>query len=94
MPTIEYASELRRDYRRIKKNPQYRGIDAWMSPVIDALLAGQQLSEPPTRDHALAGRWAGYRELHLRADLLLIYARSSTETLRLVRLGSHADLFG
>ncbi|MBN8909773.1 MAG: type II toxin-antitoxin system YafQ family toxin, partial [Rhodospirillales bacterium] len=46
------------------------------------------------RDHGLSGKWANHRECHLRPDLLLIYAKPSADVLRLVRLGSHSDLFG
>ena len=45
-------------------------------------------------DHALSGDWAGYRECHLKPDLLLIYRKPNAEVLRLARLGSHSELFG
>jgi len=40
------------------------------------------------------GEWADHRECHLRPDLLLIYRKPNPETLQLVRLGSHSELFG
>ena len=46
------------------------------------------------RDHALSGDWAGYRECHVKPDLLLIYRKVDQATLRLARLGSHSELFG
>jgi mRNA interferase YafQ len=46
------------------------------------------------RDHALSGNWSGHRECHARPDLLLIYEKPNTTELRLLRLGSHSDLFG
>jgi mRNA interferase YafQ len=46
------------------------------------------------RDHDLSGDWAGYRECHIKPDLLLIYRKSDADTLRLARLGSHSELFG
>lgn len=33
-------------------------------------------------------------ECHLKSDLLLIYEKPDTESLRLIRLGSHSELFG
>jgi addiction module RelE/StbE family toxin len=33
------------------------------------------------------------RECHLKPDLLLVYKKPDDETLRLVRLGSHSELF-
>jgi mRNA interferase YafQ len=44
-------------------------------------------------DHALTGAWVGYRECHIRPDLLLIYRKPDAITLRLARLGSHSELF-
>ncbi|HMU31204.1 MAG TPA: type II toxin-antitoxin system YafQ family toxin, partial [Nitrospira sp.] len=43
--------------------------------------------------HDLSGDWAGYRECHIKPDLLLIYRKSDSDTLRLARLGSHSELF-
>ncbi|MBR5704857.1 MAG: type II toxin-antitoxin system YafQ family toxin [Deltaproteobacteria bacterium] len=45
------------------------------------------------RDHPLIGDWHGYRECHLKPDLLLIYKTSEAGVLWLARLGSHAELF-
>jgi mRNA interferase YafQ len=46
------------------------------------------------RDHSLSGDWSGYRECHVKPDLLLIYSKPDEDTLLLVRLGSHSELFG
>jgi mRNA interferase YafQ len=36
----------------------------------------------------------GYRECRVKPDLLLIYRKSNSDTLKLARLGSHSKLFG
>jgi mRNA interferase YafQ len=36
----------------------------------------------------------GYRECHIKPDLLPIYRKPDADTLRLARLGSHSELFG
>jgi len=64
-----------------------------VSTVVELLVSDQVLPEN-TRDHALTGDWAGYRECHLKPDLLLIYRKPEVDTLRLARLGSHSELFG
>ena len=64
-----------------------------MSTVVALLLSGQVLPEN-SRDHALSGDWVGYRECHIKPDLLLIYRKPDPDTLRLARLGSHSELFG
>jgi len=43
-------------------------------------------------DHPLSGEWAGFRDCHVKPDLVLIYEKPDDETLRLVRLGSHSEL--
>jgi mRNA interferase YafQ len=43
-------------------------------------------------DHALSNNWQGYRDCHIRPDLILIYAKPDDENLERVRLGSHAEL--
>ena len=45
------------------------------------------------RDHALSGEWSGFRECHFKPDLLLIY-ETGEDSIQLVRLGSHSELFG
>ena len=60
-----------------------------------ALLASLVEQEPLSarrRDHPLRGIWKGYREAHLEPDWLLIY-RVDGHELRLVRTGTHSDLF-
>jgi mRNA interferase YafQ len=43
-------------------------------------------------DHKLIGEFKGKRECHLAPDWLLIY-ESDQDSLTLVRMGSHAELF-
>lgn len=45
------------------------------------------------RDHALSGEWSCFRECHIKPDLLLIY-ETGEDSIQLVRLGSHSELFG
>ena len=46
------------------------------------------------KDHALHGQWEGFRECHIKPDLLLVYAYVGDDVLRLERLGSHSEIFG
>ncbi len=46
------------------------------------------------KDHALTGNWKGFRDCHIKPDLVLIYQIDiENTTLILARLGSHSDLF-
>ena len=44
-------------------------------------------------DHGLSGEWDGFRDCHVKPDLVLIYAQRG-DYLQLVRIGSHSELFG
>ena len=92
MRRIERSTAFKRDYRRVKAISRYRDVDERLITVLE-FLADDHPLPPRNRDHALAGNWAGYRDCHLRPNLLLIYAKPSVDVLRLVRLGSHTDLF-
>lgn len=45
-------------------------------------------------DHALGGEWKGFRDCHIKPDVVLIYLKKDDDILQLVRLSSHSDLFG
>jgi mRNA interferase YafQ len=93
MRTIERATAFKRDYKRVKSDSRHaRNIDALLIDVLGLLVVDQPLPEK-YRDHALSGEWKGYRDCHLKPDLLLIYSKPDIETLRLARLGSHSELF-
>ena len=44
------------------------------------------------KDHSLKGEWTGFREFHVSGDLLVIYAIENG-LLKLVRIGTHSELF-
>ena len=94
MRTIERSSAFKRDFKRTKAAPRHRNdLDSLLSTVVTRLATDHALPNK-NRDHGLSGEWAGYRECHIKPDLLLIYSKPGTDTLRLARLGSHSELFG
>lgn len=93
MRTIERSTTFKRDYKREAKGQHRNTLDENLTPVLVALVNDEPL-EPRYRDHDLSGDWAGYRECHVKPDLLLIYRKAGNDALRLARLGSHSELFG
>jgi mRNA interferase YafQ len=59
--------------------------------ALHALVSDTPLAQK-YRDHPLSGERSGFRDCHVRPDLVLIYERPDGQTLRLVRLGSHSEL--
>jgi mRNA interferase YafQ len=92
MRTIKRSSAFKRDYKRETRGRNGATLDNVMVGVLTALTNDQPL-DLRYSDHDLSGDWAGYRECHLKPDLLLIYRKADASTLRLARLGSHSELF-
>ncbi len=67
--------------------------DSVLNKVILSLRKKEPL-DPQFKDHDLGGRWKPYRECPLKPDLLLVcQIKKQENTLFLVRLGSHSELF-
>ena len=62
--------------------------------VIDTLAMGKKL-ESIFKDHALHGIFDGYRECHIRGNILLVYKIENKKLiLVLFDIGTHSQLFG
>ena len=93
MRTIERSSAFKRDYKRVKATPKHSNVDALLMAILALLVADHPLPAH-NRDHDLSGNWAGYRECHIKPDLLLIYKiENNNLVLVLINIGSHSDLF-
>ena len=93
MREVFRTAAFKRDYRRVLRSSHGVHVRDTLSRVVE-LLADDRPLPPSYADHPLKGPWRGYRECHLRPNLLLIYGKADASTLQLARLGSHAQLFG
>jgi mRNA interferase YafQ len=91
MRTISRPRTFKQDYKRVSAGSPGDSLDSLLNQAVAALVADLPLPAR-FRDHALAGRWKGYRDCHIRGDLVLIYRKPDDATLELVRLGSHSEL--
>jgi len=87
------TSQFKTDKRRIKRSGRYE----WekMRQVVKELMNDRPLPRKH-RDHELSGDYAGVRECHVEADWLLIYDKEGplhSGILRLIRAGTHSELF-
>ena len=87
---VKFTTAFKKSYKLMKK----RGLDiSELDKVVDLLREGNTLDER-YRDHALSGKYVGFRECHIKPDWLLVYLiENNILTLTLVDTGSHSDIF-
>ena len=92
MRTISRTAKFKKDYKREAKGQHRATLDADLLAAISLLATDQPMPER-FHDHPLTGEYTNHRECHLKPDLLLIYKKQDELTLRLVRVGSHSEVF-
>jgi len=88
--TIRPSSQFKKDLKKIRHDKRVLDeVDA-----IIKMLAQENSLPAKNRDHELiGGEYHGYRECHVRPDLLLVYrVTKSILELYLLRIGSHSEL--
>lgn len=88
MRTITRTKQFKKDFKKLQK----RGKN--LDKLLKVVLTLQQQGElpPKNKPHILSGDWANFWECHIEPDWLMIYLIDELD-LRLVRTGTHADLF-
>lgn len=90
MLEIRRTMQFKKDLKRIIKQRKDLNL---LEEIVQQLQKSLSL-KPKHRDHLLIGEWNGYRKCHINPDWLLIYkVDEDLELLRLIRTGSHSDLF-
>ena len=93
MLTIRFSAKFKKDFKKIKKQPDSGYDEDEFKAILEDLQAGNPLDEKYL-DHPLQGEYKGSRECHLKPDLLLIYEiHDDILELLLMRIGSHSELF-
>ena len=94
MRRIEKTTRFKRAMRRVEMSGRYtRAIKDRLMPALRCLAQDIPL-DYSYYDHPLHGDMEGFRECHIKPDLLLVYRYEGDDVLWLERLGSHAELFG
>lgn len=85
---------LKREKKFINDLSKVRLSDSEFNKMIEyfSLLANDKPLPPSANDHALIGEYADTREFHIGGDKLVIYLIKDDE-IRLLRIGTHAQLF-
>lgn len=88
MREIERTHQFKRDLKLARR----RGKKLERLAAIIEMLAKDEPLPARHRPHRLIGDMEGYWECHVEPDYLLVY-EYLPDTLMLVRLGTHSDLF-
>ena len=89
MRKLKQTSQFKNDLKRIQNNPKKI---ASLQLVLERLQATGEVPQE-YNPHSLIGGYKGYMECHVENDLLLIWFDESKELIKLIRLGTHSELF-
>lgn len=92
---MNYKVSTTRQFEKDVKLAKKRGLAiAKLVAIVETLSQGKRLP-PKCSDHPLRGDFEGKRECHVQPDWLLVYSKDERiRLLKLIRTGTHSDLFG
>ncbi len=89
MNTLKLTSQFKKDLKRYKHKPEV--IDK-LEEILKLLVKNLPIPDA-NRPHVLTGNYRGYMECHVESDTLLIWWNRDTGVIKLVRFGTHSELF-
>ena len=89
MFVLKMTSQFKKDLKKIKNNPHK------IQNLKQVLLNLEENGVVPSEyyPHKLTGNYSAYMECHVENDMLLIWIDADENIIKLVRLGSHSELF-
>ena len=89
MKELIYTTQFKKDLKKIQNNPKR------IAEVKKALKTLKESGILPKEylPHKLEGIYKGCMECHIEGDLLLIWLDPKTNIIKLIRLGSHSEVF-
>lgn len=90
MLSVRITVRFRKSLKRVSRSGSFDRIK--LEKIVQKLSHEEGLGKS-CQDHSLTGDMAEYRECHIAFDLLLVY-KTEADSLVLVNIGSHSELFG
>ena len=90
MKEIHKSTQFKKDFKKIKNNQ--KKVDALFS-IVKHLERGEPIPAEFS-PHMLNGDLKGIMECHVESDLLLLWLDEENDIIRLLRIGSHAEVLG
>lgn len=87
----EYLNSFRKSYKNFLRGGRISRAD--VEDVVLFISTGNILPMS-YKDHKLGGEYEGYRECHIKKDILIIYKIDKKHSLLILRnIGTHSELF-
>ena len=89
MKTIKYSGQFKKDFKK------YRNDKAKVEKLLEVFRMLENEIELPDKYklHKLIGNYKGCWECHIDGDFLLIWIDETAKIIKVIRLGSHSELF-
>ena len=91
MKEIKSGKQFKKDLKRYANQP--KKLREFYEFVDNYLKTGAEIP-PEYHVYMLIGDYAGHIECHIQGDYLLIWIDVASDVVKLIRLGSHSELFG
>lgn len=89
---MQYKITISKKYKQAYKKLNQKDRNS-LDKVVQSL-SNDEILQPKYKDHALKGEYVGFRECHIKPDLLLIYRKNKNILeLYLASLGNHNNIF-
>lgn len=89
MWNLVVTTQFKKDLKRYQNNPSKLIA---LKDILDQLQNTGTVDQK-RKPHHLAGEYSGCMECHIQNDFLLVWINQEEQTISLVRLGSHSELF-
>lgn len=86
---LKISKQFKKDLKRYQNKPKQI---AQLKEVLSKLKENGIVPKE-CKPHMLIGEYRGFMECHIESDTLLIWLDETENQIRLVRLGSHSELF-
>ena len=89
MNVLQLTYQFKKDLKHYKHK---REVLDKLESILSLLASGEPIPEI-NRPHILTGNYKGYMECHVESDTLLIWWDKEAGIIKLVRFGTHSELF-
>jgi mRNA interferase YafQ len=89
MKKLIYTTQFKKDLKRYKHKTD---IIIKLESILHIIANGLKIPDENV-PHRLLGKYKGYLECHVENDTLLIWYDADSDSIKLVRFGTHSELF-